>query len=95
VVLTGHDHIYERFAPQASDGTPDPRGMRQFVVGTGGASLYGIGQVQPNSEAIGRGAFGVLKLKLHAASYDWEFVPAEGGAFSETGSAECVGAAGG
>jgi hypothetical protein len=91
VVLNGHDHLYERFAPQTSDGTPDPRGMREFVVGTGGASLYGIGQVQPNSEAIGTGVFGVLKLKLHAAGYDWEFVPAEAGAFGDTGSAECVG----
>jgi hypothetical protein len=91
VVLTGHDHIYERFGPQNSSGSADPQGIRQFVVGTGGASLYGIGSVQPNSEVRGTDAYGVLKLQLHAAGYDWEFVPAEGARFSDSGSAACVG----
>lgn len=94
VVLGGHDHLYERFAPQSADGVADPRGMREFVAGAGGSNLYGIGQVQPNSEVRGTGAFGVLKLTLHTTSYDWEFVPAEPGAFSDAGSAACVGAAG-
>jgi calcineurin-like phosphoesterase family protein len=89
VVLTGHDHIYERFAPQTSDGAAEPQGIREFVVGTGGASLYGIGSVKPNSEARGVGSYGVLKLKLHASSYDWEFVPVETGGFSDSGSAAC------
>ncbi|HEU5097776.1 MAG TPA: metallophosphoesterase [Roseiflexaceae bacterium] len=91
VVLGGHDHVYERFAPQDADGAADPQGMREFVAGAGGSNLYGIGQVQPNSEVRGTGTFGVLKLTLHATSYDWEFVPVEGGAFSDAGSAACVG----
>jgi hypothetical protein len=90
VVVNGHDHIYERFAPQTVDGAADAQGMREFVVGVGGAELYGIGAIQPNSEVRHTGVFGVLKLKLHAASYDWEFVPAEAGAFSDAGSAGCV-----
>jgi hypothetical protein len=91
VVLTGHDHIYERFAPQNSSGAADPQGIRQFVVGTGGASLYGIGSVKANSEVRGTDAYGVLKLQLHAAGYDWEFVPVEGANFNDSGSAACVG----
>ena len=90
VVLNGHDHIYERFAPQTTDGVADPQGMREFIAGVGGAELYGLGAIQPNSEVRGIGVFGVLKLKLHAASYDWEFMPAEAGAFSDAGSAGCV-----
>ena len=93
VVLNGHDHIYERFAPQTVDGVADPQGIREFVVGVGGAELYGLGEIQPNSELRGTRIFGVLKLKLHATSYDWELVPVEAGAFSDTGSAGCVGAA--
>jgi acid phosphatase type 7 len=90
VVLNGHDHIYERFAPQTVDAVADPQGIREFVIGVGGAELYGLGEIQPNSEVRGIGVFGVLKLTLHAASYDWEFVPAEAGAFSDAGSADCV-----
>lgn len=92
VVLSGHDHLYERFAPQTSDGLADPHGMREFVVGTGGASLYGWGQIRPNSEVRYNEGYGVLKLTLHAASYDWEFVPDGAGGFSDSGSAACVGA---
>ena len=93
VVLNGHDHIYERFAPQTVDGIADPHGIREFVAGVGGAELYGLGAIQPNSEVRGIGVFGVLKFKLHAASYDWEFVPADAGALTDAGSARCVGAA--
>ncbi len=93
VVLNGHDHIYERFAPQTADGVADPQGMREFIAGVGGAELYGLGAIQPNSEVRGTGVFGVLKLTLHTAGYDWEFVPAVAGAFSDAGSAGCVGAA--
>lgn len=91
VVLNGHDHTYERFAPQTGDAVADPQGIREFVVGVGGAELYGLGEIQPNSAVRGIRIFGVLKLKLHATSYDWEFVPAEAGAFSDAGSAGCVG----
>jgi hypothetical protein len=90
VVLNGHDHIYERFAPQTVDGVADPHGIREFIVGVGGAGLYGLGEIQPNSEVRGIRNVGVLKLRLHPTSYDWEFVAAEAGAFSDAGSAGCV-----
>ncbi len=90
IVLAGHDHDYERFAPQAPDGTADPaRGIRQFVVGTGGASLYPIVVPQPNSEARNNNTWGVLKLTLHPDRYDWEFVPAAGKMYTDSGSAAC------
>lgn len=63
VVVNGDDHLYERFAPQDPDGRPDPIGIRQFIVGTGGAPLYGAQSVQPNSE-VRTSTFGVLKLTL-------------------------------
>jgi hypothetical protein len=78
VVLSAHDHIYERFAPQDPDGFPDAvHGIRQFVVGTGGATPYSFPSVRPNSE-MRISAFGVLKLTLSADAYDWEFVPVSG-----------------
>jgi hypothetical protein len=91
VVLNGHDHIYERFAPQNPNGQADARGIREFVVGTGGAALYSFGSIQPNSQARNNTAYGVLKLTLHATSYDWEFVPIAGQTFSDSGAANCVG----
>ena len=78
VVMGGHDHLYERFGPQDPDGMPDAaRGIRQFVVGTGGATLYPGGGARANSEARHSG-FGVLKLTLGAGTYDWEFMSASG-----------------
>lgn len=78
VILSGHDHHYERFAPQDPDGLPDPaRGIRQFIVGTGGAPLSGIVTVQANSE-MSFSTHGVLKLTLRAHSYEWEFIPVSG-----------------
>ena len=78
IVLSGHEHHYERFAPQTPTGTADPaRGIRQFVVGTGGVGHYGFGPPQPNSEARGAGTFGVLKLTLRPSAYDWQFLPAQ------------------
>jgi hypothetical protein len=78
LVLTAHEHFYERFAPLNADGVRDrQRGMRQFVVGTGGGPLHDITAVHPNSEARIR-AHGVLKLTLGPASYAWEFVPISG-----------------
>ena len=89
VVLVGHDHLYERFAPQDATGRADPRrGMRAFVVGTGGAHLYAPKAIQPNSEVISS-TFGVLKLTLKAQSYDWQFVPIPGKSFTDTGTAQC------
>jgi 3',5'-cyclic AMP phosphodiesterase CpdA len=78
IVLGGHDHLYERFAPQDPDGRPDSaRGIREFVVGTGGANLYQPVGAQPNSE-IQISAFGVLRLTLDSDGYDYEFVPVSG-----------------
>lgn len=90
VVLAGHDHDYERFAPQDPDGNGDPqRGIREFVVGTGGRSHYRFGRIQPNSEARSSDTFGVLKLTLSAADYAWEFIPVDGKTFTDAGSAAC------
>jgi 3',5'-cyclic AMP phosphodiesterase CpdA len=90
LVLSGHNHQYERFAPQDADGRPDPRGMRQFVVGTGGYPLYGRSRAVANSEAFHSDAWGVLKLTLKSASYTWEFVPVAGRSFVDSGSGSCV-----
>jgi hypothetical protein len=90
LILTGHDHIYERFAPQTSTGVrDDARGIRQFVVGTGGANHTSIATIFPNSELRDDTTFGVLKLTLKDTSYDWQFVPEPGGAFTDSGSTAC------
>jgi acid phosphatase type 7 len=92
LVLNGHDHNYERFAPQDEAGNPDPaRGVRQFIVGTGGKSNYGQGAPIANSEARNSDSFGVLELTLHPAGYEWRFVPAAGDSFTDSGSAQCHG----
>ncbi len=89
IVIAGHDHIYERFAPQDSEGRADRQGIRHFVVGTGGVKLYKVGTVRANSEARNVTDHGVLKLTLHGRSYDWQFVPVAGGKFSDHGSGQC------
>jgi hypothetical protein len=90
-VVNGHDHDYERFAPQNPNGEADAEhGIREFVVGTGGAGLYELRTIRANSEVRNNTTWGVLKLTLHATSYDWEFVPAAGGTFHDAGSAACV-----
>ena len=92
IVLSGHRHNYERFAQQDPDGVADPgRGIRQFVVGTGGVSLSQFdGPPVTNSEVRNDDTHGVLKLTLNANSYDWEFVPIAGQTFTDSGSASCV-----
>lgn len=91
VVVNGHDHDYERFAQQTPDGVLDQaRGIREFVVGTGGAHLRGFKTIQPNSEIRNDTTWGVLKLTLHSTSYEWEFVPVAGSTFRDAGSAACV-----
>jgi hypothetical protein len=90
VVLSGHDHDYERFAPQGPLGRANARrGIRTFVVGTGGHSLYGWRQIKPNSRARDNSTFGVLKLTLFPSRYEWEFIPERGGNFTDRGSAAC------
>jgi hypothetical protein len=93
VVLNGHDHDYERFAPQDPAGRSDPtRGIREFVVGTGGRNHYGLQTVDANSEIRDSTSFGVLRLVLHPTSYSWQFIPDlqnGNGTFTDSGSASC------
>ncbi len=89
VVLNGHAHTYERFAPQDPNGAADPRGVVQFTVGTGGRSHYAAGRPIANSVVRNDDSFGVLALTLRADGYDWRFVPTAGGTFTDTGSARC------
>jgi fibronectin type 3 domain-containing protein len=90
IVLNGHAHDYERFAPQTSAGAADPaKGLRQLVVGTGGRDFHTMGAPIANSVTTNVSAFGVLKLTLHASSYDWQFVPADGYQYSDAGSGTC------
>ena len=89
LVLSGHDHDYERFAPMDSAGRLDPEGMPQFVVGTGGKGNRGFGGIRANSEAHDSTSFGVLRLELRADSYSWRFVASGGGTNDDAGSASC------
>jgi hypothetical protein len=90
VVLAGHDHNYERFAPQNADGRrDDTRGIREFVVGTGGARLTPLLFGKENSEVNNNNTFGVLKMVLKEDSYEWEFLPAAGSSFTDHGKGEC------
>ncbi|HTC48296.1 MAG TPA: metallophosphoesterase [Candidatus Aquilonibacter sp.] len=91
VVINGHDHDYERFAQQDPEGNADPkRGIREFVVGTGGKNSHRtFATAKPNSEIHQADTFGVLKLTLHASGYDWEFVPEAGKSFHDSGSGSC------
>lgn len=90
VVVNAHDHDYERFAPQDPNGTADSeQGIRQFVVGTGGASLRPFEDIKPNSEIRNADTHGVLKLTLNSTSYDWKFVPVAGETFTDSGSGSC------
>jgi hypothetical protein len=90
VVVNGHDHTYERFAPQTPAGTLDTaRGIREFVVGTGGGELYRFPSIRANSEVRNNTTHGVIKLTLRAGGYDWAFVPVAGGTFRDSGSGRC------
>jgi hypothetical protein len=90
IVLNGHEHLYERFAPQTPQGAADPaNGIRQFTVGTGGRGLDPWGRIKRNSEARNNVAHGVLRLTLGAGTYAWEFKPVAGRTFSDTGTGSC------
>lgn len=92
VVLSGHAHVYERFAPQNPWGKADPAfGIRQFTVGTGGNDLYGFKAVKPNSQVRHAKTLGALKLALHADGYDWKFLPQAGKTFTDSGTTACHG----
>lgn len=91
VIISAHEHFYERFSPQAPNATPDPQfGIRQFIVGTGGAPLAHPVRRVANSEVV-LSAFGVLRLTLDTQSYRWEFLAAEGGAILDSGNGMCHG----
>jgi hypothetical protein len=90
VVLVGHDHDDERFGPQTPNGRADPaRGVREFVVGTGGKTHYGFHTIRPNSQVRNAGTFGVLRLTLRPSGYDWRFLPEPGKAFTDEGHGGC------
>ena len=90
VVLSAHDHNYQRFTPQDPDGRADPeRGIREFVVGTGGRSHYDIETALPNSEVHTDDTYGVLKLTLRVGNYDWRFVAVDGAVFTDSGHGQC------
>ncbi len=86
IVLNGHDHDYERFALQNGAGQADPNGIREWVVGMGGAPLYSFGSIVANSQARISGTYGILVLTLHAHSYDWQFVPQSGKTATDSGT---------
>ena len=90
LILNGHDHDYERFAPQDPNGKADSkRGIREFVVGTGGKGHREFGLHKPHSEVRNNDTFGVLKLTLKPTGYDWKFIPEAGKAFTDSGSGSC------
>lgn len=90
VVLNGHEHDYERFAPMDANGVADPTyGVRQFVVGTGGYYLYGLGSRRATSEVWDNSTYGVLKMTLRPGAYDWQFLPIAGGTFTDKGTTAC------
>lgn len=90
VILNGHAHVYERFAPQTKTGTASPTGFRQFTVGTGGNSLYSfLSTPAANSEVRYNGGFGVLRMTLADGVYDWRYESEAGRTFTDTDSGTC------
>jgi nitrous oxidase accessory protein NosD len=90
IVLTGHDHDYERFAPQDHRGVASSTGIREFVVGTGGSGLRAMGKIASTSEAHIARVYGVLSMHLRAEGYDWSFLPVEGQTATDSGSGQCT-----
>ncbi len=90
LVLNGHDHVYERFAPQTPAQLPDARGIRAFVIGTGGAASYGFRSVpEPNSVVRTSGQFGLVRFDLRLGEYTWQTIAAAGSTLNDAGSARC------
>ena len=87
LILNGHDHLYERFAPQSPAGKADPNGIREITIGTGGAPPQAFGPtIAANSQVRQTGTFGVLQLTLHVHSYSWQFIPVAGSTFTDSGT---------
>ncbi len=90
VVVAGHDHLYERFAPLDTNGVPDSvNGIRQFVVGTGGAHRSSLGSVLPGSEVHSTDSFGLIRLSLLEGRYRWQFIPVKAKGFRDQGEDSC------
>jgi acid phosphatase type 7 len=89
LVLNGHEHHYERFAQMNTAGVAVSSGLREIVVGTGGASLYGFGTIRSASEVRNSSTHGVLKLALSSTSYSWQFIPVAGKTFTDSGATLC------
>ena len=89
VVFNGHDHDYERFAKQNPSGGADANGIREFVIGTGGAPLYSFRTPLANSEVRDNSTYGIVKFTLRAGSYDWQFIPVAGQTFTDSGTTQC------
>ena len=89
VLLQGHNHDYERFAPQNEARGADPNGIQAFVVGTGGIGFYSFRGSAPNSVTRQNDTFGVLELSLGNGSYSWNFARAAGGSYADRGSMAC------
>ena len=93
LILSAHDHTYERFAPQTPSGTVDQqRGIREFIVGSGGANHTSFVTTAANSEVRNDTTFGALELTLHPTSYEWTFAPIAGQTFTDSGTTACHGA---
>jgi hypothetical protein len=90
IVVSGHDHNYQRFKPAKPNGVADAvRGIRQFIVGTGGAGLHPFSTTSALLEVRNYTSYGVLKLTLRPGSYAWEFIPVTTGAFTDSGQESC------
>jgi hypothetical protein len=90
LVLAGHEHSYERFAPQDPEGNADPvHGIREIVAGTGGRSHDFLGFAATNSEVRDWQTYGILKLTLSPGKFTWEFIPEEGKSFRDSGDGVC------
>lgn len=89
VLLTGHEHNYERFAPMSAVGVVDPAGIRQFVVGTGGQTMRSFATTATGSQARLNDSTGVLRMELGQAGYSWDFVPTSAGAGTDSGADGC------
>jgi calcineurin-like phosphoesterase family protein len=90
VVLTAHEHSYERHIPMNAQGAPDPDGPRLFIVGTGGGNLRRYHNPPlPTTEVRNDDTWGVLRLDLRPDGYDWRFLPVQGRTFSDRGSGTC------
>lgn len=90
VMVAGHDHLYERFRPMNNGGGVDSvKGVREFIVGTGGGGHYPLGKVERGSEVRNDNTYGVLKLTLRPTDYSWEFIPVHGSTFHDSGTSRC------